>query len=137
MMANTSVTPCTTGKSRWKIELIISWPIPGIAKICSMMTVAPIRKPMLMASTVTAGMTAFSSTCRWYSGREEAEHAGPQAADNHRGERERDGQAGQEHRLQVPGEAGTVPADRENVQRDRERVDQQEPQPERGHAQAD
>jgi len=67
MMANTSVTPCTTGKSRWKIELIISWPIPGIAKICSMMTVVPTRKPMLMASTVTAGMTAFRSACRWYS----------------------------------------------------------------------
>src|SRR5262249_9542432 len=53
---NTSVTPCTTGKSRWKIELSISCPMPGIAKTFSMMTVPPIRKPMLMPSTVTAGM---------------------------------------------------------------------------------
>ena len=28
-IAKTSVTACTTGKSRWKIELIISWPTPG------------------------------------------------------------------------------------------------------------
>ncbi len=31
MTENTSVTACTTGKSRSKIELIISWPIPGTA----------------------------------------------------------------------------------------------------------
>ncbi len=38
--------------------------MPGIAKTFSMITVPPTRKPMLMPSTVTAGMTALRSTCR-------------------------------------------------------------------------
>ena len=35
-----------------------------MAKTFSMITVPPIRNPMLMPSTVTAGMTALRSTCR-------------------------------------------------------------------------
>ena len=42
----------------------MSWPRPGIANTFSMITVPPIRNPMLMPSTVTAGMTALRSTCR-------------------------------------------------------------------------
>ena len=59
MIPNTSVTACTTGKSRWKIELIISWPIPGSANTCSITSVPPTRKPMFTPSTLTVEMTAF------------------------------------------------------------------------------
>ena len=66
MIAKTSVTAWTTGKSRWKIELIISWPIPGKANTCSITSVPPTRKPMLTPRTETVEMTAFRSAC-WYS----------------------------------------------------------------------
>ena len=64
MTPKTRVTPCTTGKSRLKIDWIIRLPMPGMAKTFSTISVPPIRKPMLMPSTVTAGMTALRSTCR-------------------------------------------------------------------------
>ena len=38
--------------------------MPGRANTFSTTSVPPIRKPMLMPSTVTAGMTALRSTCR-------------------------------------------------------------------------
>src|SRR5207244_1076563 len=59
--ANTSVTPCTTGKSRLKIAVSIRFPMPGNANTFSTTSVPPTRNPMLMPRTVTVGITAFRS----------------------------------------------------------------------------
>jgi hypothetical protein len=43
--AMTSTTPCTTGRSREKIAVTRSWPLPGRLNIVSMMTVPPSNAP--------------------------------------------------------------------------------------------
>ena len=47
------------GKSRPRTAVIASWPIPGQAKIVSMMTVPPSRPGSASAMTVMSGMSAL------------------------------------------------------------------------------
>ena len=57
------VTPWTTGKSRLLIDVSIRLPRPLSWKTRSTTTVAPMRKAMLMPSSVSVGTKALRATC--------------------------------------------------------------------------
>ncbi len=56
------MTPWTTGKSRLLIEVSMRLPSPLSWNTRSTTTVAPMRKAMLMPSSVSVGMMALRAT---------------------------------------------------------------------------
>ena len=57
--------PCTIGKSLARIASIVNRPIPFIAKIVSVNTAPPRNAPNSRPTTVTTGINAFLSACRY------------------------------------------------------------------------
>jgi len=62
--ARTSVTPITTFRSTLRAPSHAYRPIPGQAKIVSVMTAPPMRNPTRRPITVTTGIAAFFITWR-------------------------------------------------------------------------
>ncbi len=63
MIAKAITRPITTGMSPSVVERTLSWPMPGIAKICSTTNEPVMRKPSSGPAAVTAGMSEFRSVC--------------------------------------------------------------------------
>ena len=147
------MTACTTGKSRWKIELIINWPSPGQGedlldherradqerdvdsehgdhrdhRVSEGVPHehAPLWKPLRARSYDVVGL-------------EDLEQARPQAADEDRRDGDRDGEGGEEHGVEVSEEPLSVAPDRERASEVQcEREQQHDPDPERREAEAD
>src|SRR3989442_376951 len=64
IVADRIKTVCTTGKSRKKIASTTSLPIPGHAKIDSVITAPPSSVPICRPSTVSSGIVALRSAWR-------------------------------------------------------------------------
>ena len=62
--AATSVTACTTGKSRALIDSTARRPMPGHEKTCSVITAPLTSSARLMPTIVTTGMSPFGAAWR-------------------------------------------------------------------------